>query len=128
MKLTYTEAREFLDALASAAGPDDHIVVDGETFVSLQYASNALVTWEMRRDLSFRPCYRSGKRVVPIQVVPTHAPRLSMVADQRGATAVEYGLIVGGISVAIIGVASAVGANLASVYGMAIAALATVGM
>ncbi len=36
--------------------------------------------------------------------------------DESGATAIEYGLIAAGISVAIIGVLSAVGSNLVSTF------------
>ena len=40
-----------------------------------------------------------------------------LVADRRGATAIEYGLIAAGIAVAIITVISTVGSNLNSMFG-----------
>jgi pilus assembly protein Flp/PilA len=38
------------------------------------------------------------------------------LADERGATAVEYGLIAAGIAVAIIGVVNGIGAKLTSTF------------
>lgn len=40
-----------------------------------------------------------------------------LVADRRGATAIEYGLIAAGIAVAIITVISTVGSNLNTMFG-----------
>ena len=38
------------------------------------------------------------------------------IADESGATAIEYGLIAAGISVAIIGVVGTLGSNLTSIF------------
>jgi pilus assembly protein Flp/PilA len=46
------------------------------------------------------------------------------VADDQGATAIEYGLIAAGIAVAIIAVVQAVGTNLTSTFSSVSGALA----
>jgi pilus assembly protein Flp/PilA len=43
-------------------------------------------------------------------------PFVRFVKDQSGATAVEYGLIVAGIAVAILGALSLVGANIVGAF------------
>ena len=47
--------------------------------------------------------------------------------DQSGATAIEYGLIAAGISVAIIGVVNALGSGLNATFSTIIADLASAG-
>jgi len=47
--------------------------------------------------------------------------------DQSGATAIEYGLIAAGISVAIIGTVNALGSQLKSVFSNVASQLATAG-
>ena len=49
------------------------------------------------------------------------------VNDESGATAIEYGLIAAGISVAIIGVVNALGSGLNSTFSTIIADLASAG-
>jgi pilus assembly protein Flp/PilA len=49
------------------------------------------------------------------------------IDDQSGATAIEYGLIAAGISVAIIGVVNALGSGLNSTFSTIISDLASAG-
>ena len=52
---------------------------------------------------------------------------LRFLNDDRGATAIEYGLIAAGISVAIIAAVNAVGGGLNATFGKVSAALTTAG-
>ena len=41
---------------------------------------------------------------------------ISFIRDEKGATAIEYGLIAAGISVVIIGIVNGIGSKLASTF------------
>jgi pilus assembly protein Flp/PilA len=64
-----------------------------------------------------------------LRVKEDHMNRLVVrfVNDESGATAIEYGLIAAGISVAIIGVVNALGSGLNSTFSTIIADLASAG-